>query len=124
MPQAELPFATGVLASRLANGLTYYVRSNKEPNSRVELRLAVRVGERPTLQVAEPSVPHAAVVPWPCLSTQCGGLCRAPLAGSLSEQEHERGIAHVVEHLAFRATQNYGAVQESVAEPVSQTSPA
>jgi hypothetical protein len=28
--------------------------------------------------------------------------------GSTSEQEHERGIAHVIEHLAFRATEAFG----------------
>jgi hypothetical protein len=119
----ELPFASEVLAGRLSNGLTWhvargstqgfrglragpaggggvipchasavgvftrnragraaaaewhachrYVRKNKEPQHRIELRLAVRVG-------------------------------------SLSEEEEERGIAHIVEHLAFRATRDYG----------------
>ena len=34
--------------------------------------------------------------------------------GSISEQEHERGIAHIVEHLAFRATALYPERQDVV----------
>jgi hypothetical protein len=44
-PGAEpLPFCTDVLGGRLANGLTYYIRQNREPRGRAELRLVVRVG--------------------------------------------------------------------------------
>lgn len=64
---APLPFCSAIVAGRLANGLTYYIRPNAEPRARAELRLAVRVG-------------------------------------SLSESEDELGIAHMIEHLAFRAT--------------------
>jgi hypothetical protein len=34
--------------------------------------------------------------------------------GSISEQEHERGIAHIIEHLAFRATAKYPNQQDVV----------
>ena len=34
--------------------------------------------------------------------------------GSISEQEHERGIAHIVEHLAFRSTEKYPEKQDVV----------
>ncbi|KAK3161034.1 hypothetical protein QOZ80_1BG0070790 [Eleusine coracana subsp. coracana] len=60
----------GAAYGRLANGLTYYVRSNPKPRMRAALSLAVKVG-------------------------------------SVVEEEHERGVAHIVEHLAFSATSRY-----------------
>uniref|UniRef100_A0A453EX77 Zinc protease pqqL n=1 Tax=Aegilops tauschii subsp. strangulata TaxID=200361 RepID=A0A453EX77_AEGTS len=60
----------GVAYGRLANGLTYYVRSNPKPRMRAALSLAVKVG-------------------------------------SVVEEEDERGVAHIVEHLAFSATSRY-----------------
>ncbi|KAI5001139.1 zinc protease PQQL-like [Hordeum vulgare subsp. vulgare] len=60
----------GVAYGRLANGLTYYVRSNPKPRMRAALSLAVKVG-------------------------------------SVAEEEDERGVAHIVEHLAFSATSRY-----------------
>ncbi|KAL0374453.1 UNVERIFIED_CONTAM: Zinc protease PQQL-like [Sesamum radiatum] len=60
----------GVQYGRLANGLTYYVRSNSKPKMRAALALAVKVG-------------------------------------SVLEEEEERGVAHIVEHLAFSATKKY-----------------
>jgi zinc protease len=39
-----LPQDLGVLKGKLENGLTYYIRSNKKPEKKVELRLIVNVG--------------------------------------------------------------------------------
>lgn len=39
-----LPFDSLVLKGKLENGLTYYVRENKKPEKKVELRLVVKVG--------------------------------------------------------------------------------
>ena len=41
---ARLPSDTMVRVGRLNNGLTYYVRPNREPNARAELRLVVNAG--------------------------------------------------------------------------------
>lgn len=40
----SLPFDGKVLKGKLDNGLTYYVRENKKPEKKVELRLVIRVG--------------------------------------------------------------------------------
>jgi zinc protease len=58
--------ATGVLP----NGLRYYVRANKTPEHRAELRLVVN-------------------------------------AGSILEDDNQRGFAHLVEHMAFEGTQHF-----------------
>ena len=41
---ARLPVDSNVITGKLANGLTYYIRANKKPEKRAELRLAVNVG--------------------------------------------------------------------------------
>lgn len=41
---AELPWSPALRTGRLANGLTYYVRENDEPQNRAELRLVVKAG--------------------------------------------------------------------------------
>ena len=43
-PEAEIPVDPQVRLGRLANGLTYYVRPNGEPENRAELRLVVNAG--------------------------------------------------------------------------------
>jgi zinc protease len=58
--------ATGVLP----NGLRYYVRANKTPEHRAELRLVVN-------------------------------------AGSVLEDDSQRGYAHLVEHMTFEGTRNF-----------------
>jgi zinc protease len=80
---SEAPATEQVLApdpevrvGRLDNGLTYYVRANRRPEKRAELRLVVN-------------------------------------AGSLLEEEDQRGLAHFVEHMAFNGTENF-AKQEIV----------
>ncbi len=85
-PDASLPDAAllaeplgldpAVRTGTLANGLTYFVRRNAEPQARAELRLVVD-------------------------------------AGSVLEDEEQRGLAHFVEHMAFNGTERY-AKQELV----------
>jgi zinc protease len=59
-----------VRIGRLPNGLTYYIRENRKPEARAELRLAIN-------------------------------------AGSVLEDEKQRGLAHVVEHMAFNGTEHF-----------------
>ena len=54
----------------LPNGLRYYVRVNRQPAGRAELRLAIK-------------------------------------AGSVLEEEDQRGLAHFVEHMAFNGTRHF-----------------
>ena len=54
----------------LPNGLRTYVRANRQPAGRAELRLAVK-------------------------------------AGSVLEDDDQRGLAHFVEHMAFNGTRNF-----------------
>jgi zinc protease len=64
---ALLPFDPAVTIGTLPNGLRYYIRENRKPEKRAELRLVVN-------------------------------------AGSVLEDEDQRGLAHMVEHMAFRGT--------------------
>jgi zinc protease len=41
---AVLPLDPKLMKGKLANGLTYYIRENKKPEKKVELRLVVKVG--------------------------------------------------------------------------------
>lgn len=41
---APLPFDAKVIKGKLSNGLTYFIRENKKPEKKVELRLVVKVG--------------------------------------------------------------------------------
>lgn len=43
-PSQQMPVDPKVKIGRLANGLTYYIRQNKKPEQRVELRLVVNTG--------------------------------------------------------------------------------
>jgi len=67
---APIPLDPNVTAGTLANGLRYYIRVNREPARRAELRLVVN-------------------------------------AGSVLEDEDQRGLAHFVEHMAFNGTKNF-----------------
>ncbi|MGE0545836.1 MAG: M16 family metallopeptidase [Kofleriaceae bacterium] len=69
-PDAPLPLEKVVRTGKLPNGLTYFVRANKEPANRAVLRLVVN-------------------------------------AGSLNEEEDQRGLAHFVEHMAFNGTKSF-----------------
>jgi len=59
-----------ITVGTLPNGLRYYVRENRLPQARAELRLVVK-------------------------------------AGSVLEDEDQRGLAHFVEHMAFNGTRNF-----------------
>ena len=43
-PNMVLPTDPKLVKGKLANGLTYYIRENKKPEKKVELRLVVKVG--------------------------------------------------------------------------------
>jgi zinc protease len=66
---APIPMDAQITTGRLANGLKYYLRTNKEPQNRAELRLVVN-------------------------------------AGSNQEDDDQRGLAHMVEHMAFNGTKH------------------
>src|SRR4030095_3671414 len=59
-----------ITVGTLPNGLRYYIRLNRQPQGRAELRLAVN-------------------------------------AGSVLEDEDQRGLAHFVEHMAFNGTLHF-----------------
>ncbi|MDI6766961.1 MAG: insulinase family protein [Bacteroidota bacterium] len=65
-----LPIDSNVTIGKLENGLTYYIRYNKKPEQRAELRLAVN-------------------------------------AGSILEDDDQKGLAHLAEHMAFNGTKNF-----------------
>lgn len=67
----DLPLDPHVIHDTLSNGLQYYVRENREPRERAELRLVVD-------------------------------------AGSVLEEEDQRGLAHLLEHMAFNGTAHFG----------------
>jgi len=73
---APIPFDPAVTVGTLSNGMRYYIRENKKPEKRAELRLVVN-------------------------------------AGSVLEDENQRGLAHMVEHMAFRGTKLYARNQIS-----------
>ena len=66
----QIPLDPKVRYGKLDNGITYYVRHNKEPEDRVELRLVVK-------------------------------------AGSMEEDEDQKGLAHFTEHMLFNGTKNF-----------------
>ena len=59
-----------ITVGTLPNGFRYYIRENRQPTARAELRLAVK-------------------------------------AGSVLEDDDQRGLAHFVEHMAFNGTRNF-----------------
>src|SRR6187431_2823554 len=65
-----IPVDPLITVRTLPNGLRYYVRANRVPAGRAELRLAVK-------------------------------------AGSVLEDDDQRGLAHFVEHMAFNGTRNF-----------------
>jgi zinc protease len=79
---APLPFDAAITTGTFPNGLRYYVRTNRYPEHRAELRLVVN-------------------------------------AGSVLEDDDQRGLAHFVEHMAFNGTRHFpkqaiGAFMESI----------
>jgi len=69
-PDAVVPTGPGVKVGKLSNGLTYYIRQNKVPARRLELRLVVK-------------------------------------AGSILEDDDQRGLAHFTEHMAFNGSTHF-----------------
>jgi zinc protease len=69
-PSATIPVDPAITTGRFANGLRYYIRANRRPQGRAELRLALN-------------------------------------AGSVLEDDDQRGLAHFVEHMAFNGTKNF-----------------
>ncbi len=67
---AKVPMDKKVCYGKLENGLTYYIRSNKKPEGRVQFRIVVN-------------------------------------AGSVMEDEDQRGLAHFTEHMAFNGTEYF-----------------
>jgi zinc protease len=67
---AAVPVDPRITVGTLPNGMRYYIRVNKQPLNRAELRLVVN-------------------------------------AGSVLEDDDQRGLAHFVEHMAFNGTKNF-----------------
>lgn len=67
---ATLPVDEKVKIGKLDNGIVYYIRENKKPADRIEMRLAIN-------------------------------------AGSILEEDNQRGLAHFVEHMCFNGTKNF-----------------
>jgi len=67
---SPIPIDSSTTIGKLENGITYYLKENHEPESRLELRLVVN-------------------------------------AGSLMEDEDQRGLAHFVEHMLFNGTERF-----------------
>jgi zinc protease len=67
---ALVPVDPRITVGTLPNGLRYYVRANKQPQGRAELRLVVN-------------------------------------AGSVLEEDDQRGLAHFVEHMCFNGTRHF-----------------
>jgi len=65
-----MPVDPQITMGTFKNGLRYYIRANKKPEKRAELRLVVK-------------------------------------AGSILEDEDQRGLAHLVEHMAFNGTEHF-----------------
>ncbi|MDE0966435.1 MAG: insulinase family protein, partial [Candidatus Latescibacteria bacterium] len=74
--EQQLPIDPQITVGQLDNGLRYYIRQNREPAARAELRLVVD-------------------------------------AGSVLEEDEQRGLAHFAEHMAFNGTTRF-AKQELV----------
>ncbi len=80
--EQTLPVDPLITVGRLPNGLRYYIRENRQPQARAELRLVVN-------------------------------------AGSVLEDDDQRGLAHFVEHMSFNGTlhfprQDVGAFMQSL----------
>ncbi|MBD1155629.1 insulinase family protein [Pelagibacterales bacterium SAG-MED16] len=66
----EFPLDPSITYGKLENGLTYYIKKNNYPSSKVKIKLVVK-------------------------------------AGSLMEEDHQRGLSHLIEHMAFNGSKNF-----------------
>lgn len=87
MAEIDLETDHSFKIGKLDSGFTYYVRKNKKPANRAELKLAVNIG-----------VAFSAAFCSVCIF----------FVGSVQESDDERGVAHFCEHLQFRRTEKYG----------------
>ncbi|KAK8970650.1 hypothetical protein KSP40_PGU009705 [Platanthera guangdongensis] len=108
----EQPLANepvGVDFGVLKNGLSYYVRCNPKPRMRAALALAVKVGRRVRVHFASGFYTiECRDFIWAV--DEVHGmlhLLHSFKAISVLEEDEERGVAHIVEHLAFSATKKY-----------------
>jgi zinc protease len=69
-PTAALPLDPAVRTGTLANGLSFFIRRNGQPERRAVLRLAIK-------------------------------------AGSIDEADDQRGLAHLLEHMAFNGSEHF-----------------
>ncbi len=67
---AAVPTDPQITVGKFSNGLRYYLKTNRKPEHRAQLRLVVN-------------------------------------AGSVLEDDNQRGLAHFVEHMAFEGTKHY-----------------
>lgn len=65
-----VPFDQSIKRGKLENGIQYYIKQNKKPEKRAELRLVIK-------------------------------------AGSILEDEDQKGLAHFVEHMLFNGTESF-----------------
>ncbi len=66
----QLPLDPTIRVGKLKNGITYYIRQNKNPENLVNFYIAQKVG-------------------------------------SIQEEEHQRGLAHFLEHMCFNGTEHF-----------------
>ena len=92
---APLPLDDKCVHGVLGNGLTFFIQNNVKPAARAELRLVVKIGMRARTCSRCPAGSRIHVQ-----------FCRVH-TGSVYESEEEQGLAHMVEHLAFRGTKLY-----------------
>jgi zinc protease len=69
-PRDRIPFDRSIRAGTLPNGVSYFIRENRQPANRVSLRLSVK-------------------------------------AGSIEESDAQKGLAHLVEHMAFEGSAHF-----------------
>ena len=87
--------------------MSYYVRRNSQPPKRAELTIAVKTGRYDQAHAA--THPHQYAFARVQQSTMLVCYQQRPSAAvnssppSINEEDDERGIAHMLEHLTFRA---------------------
>ncbi|WP_440928708.1 M16 family metallopeptidase [Candidatus Pelagibacter sp.] len=68
--ESVFPLDPAITYGKLENGLTYYIRENKEPKGKAYVKMIIN-------------------------------------AGSAMEEDHQRGLAHLLEHMAFNGSKNF-----------------
>jgi hypothetical protein len=86
----------------LGNGLSLYVEGNSKPSSTIEFRLVVKVG---SLVEVKQDIITIITEPSDMILTWNESLASA--FSSCEQEEHERGLAHFLEHMAFKGTKSF-----------------